>query len=337
MEKDILQRVPKVELHCHLDGSISMACLEKMAKKDGYPLENLAKVRAPKKCQNLQAYLDSFDAVLPLLQSEENLTMAAYDLVEQVSAENVRYLEIRFAPLLHTHQGLNVAQIVDAVCRGIKQGIKDYAVEVNLIISAMRHHSNERNLDLVEKVSALNHARVVGFDYAGDERDDLGERGAVVALAKDQQFQITLHAGECGCAHHVVEAIHLGATRIGHGVAIKDHPQILDICVQNGILLEICPTSNLQTNAIDTIENYPYPLFVEKKVKFCVNTDNRTVSNTSLTNEYAWLHEHFGFDLPMMQKTNMDAIQASFASEATKQRIQRELEYGFQEMMKKIK
>lgn len=337
MEKDILQRVPKVELHCHLDGSISMACLEKMAKKDGYPLENLAKVRAPKKCQNLQAYLDSFDAVLPLLQSEENLTMAAYDLVEQVSSENVRYLEIRFAPLLHTHQGLNVAQIVDAVCRGIKQGIKDYAVEVNLIISAMRHHSNERNLDLVEKVSALNHARVVGFDYAGDERDDLGERGAVVALAKDQQFQITLHAGECGCAHHVVEAIHLGATRIGHGVAIKDHPQILDICVQNGILLEICPTSNLQTNAIDTIENYPYPLFVEKKVKFCVNTDNRTVSNTSLTNEYAWLHEHFGFDLPMMQKTNMDAIQASFASEATKQRIQRELEYGYQEMMKKIK
>ena len=337
MEKDILQRVPKVELHCHLDGSISMACLEKMAKKDGYPLENLAKVRAPKKCQNLQAYLDSFDAVLPLLQSEENLTMAAYDLVEQVSAENVRYLEIRFAPLLHTHQGLNVAQIVDAVCRGIKQGIKDYAVEVNLIISAMRHHSNERNLDLVEKVCSMQQARVVGFDYAGDERDDLGERGEVVALAKNKQLQITLHAGECGCAHHVVEAIHLGATRIGHGVAIKDHPQILDICVQNGILLEICPTSNLQTNAIDTIENYPYPLFVEKKVKFCVNTDNRTVSNTSLTNEYAWLHEHFGFDLPMMQKTNMDAIQASFASEATKQRIQRELEYGYQEMMKKIK
>ena len=124
----------------------------KNGKKDGYPLENLAKVYAPKKCQNLQAYLDSFDAVLPLLQSEENLTMAAYDLVKQVSLENVRYLEIRFAPLLHTYQGLSVSQIIDAVCLGIEQGMQDYEVEVNLIILAMRHHSNERNLDLVEKV-----------------------------------------------------------------------------------------------------------------------------------------------------------------------------------------
>ncbi|WP_171335488.1 adenosine deaminase [Enterococcus cecorum] len=333
MEKALLQRVPKVELHCHLDGSISMACLEKMAKKDGYPLENLAKVHAPKKCQNLQAYLDSFDAVLPLLQSEENLTMAAYDLVEQVSRENVRYLEIRFAPLLHTHQGLSVSQILDAVCLGIEQGMQDYEVEVNLIISAMRHHSNERNLDLVEKVCSMQQARVVGFDYAGDERDDLGERGEVVALAKNKQLQITLHAGECGCAHHVVEAIHLGATRIGHGVAIKDDLKALDLCVQKGTLLEICPTSNLQTNAVDTIENYPYPLFVEKKVKFCVNTDNRTVSNTSLINEYALLNQYFGFDLSMMQKTNIDAIQASFAHPTTKERICRELKQKYQELM----
>lgn len=336
MEKAVLQRVPKVELHCHLDGSISMACLEKMAKKDGYPLENIAKVRAPKKCRNLQAYLDSFDAVLPLLQSEENLTIAAYDLVEQVSSENVRYLEIRFAPLLHTHQGLSVTQIIDAVCLGIEQGMQDYDVEVNLIISAMRHHSNERNIELVEKVSLMQQARVVGFDFAGDERDDLGERGEVVTFAKEKRFHITLHAGECGCAHHVVEAIHIGATRIGHGVAIKDDTKTLDWCVQNDILLEICPTSNLQTNAVDTIENYPYPIFVDKKVKFCVNTDNRTVSNTSLTNEYALLHEHFGFDLSMMKKTNIDAIQASFANQTTKERIRCELENKYQELMQEI-
>lgn len=336
MNKELLQQVPKVELHCHLDGSISMACLEKMAQKDGYPIENLAKVRAPKKCQNLQAYLDSFDAVLPLLQSEENLTMAAYDLVEQVSLENIRYLEIRFAPLLHTHQGLSVSQIIDAVCLGIEQGMQDYDVEVNLIISAMRHHSNERNLDLVERVSMMQQARVVGFDYAGDERDDLGERGKVVSLARKNQFQITLHAGECGCAHHVAEAIYLGATRIGHGVAIKDDPKALELCVQNGTLLEICPTSNLQTNAVDKIENYPYPLFVEKKVKFCVNTDNRTVSNTSLTNEYALLQKHFDFDLSMMKKSNIAAIQASFATPITKEKIQRELEEEYQKWMKKL-
>ena len=105
------------------------------------------------------------------------------------------------------------------------------------------------------------------------------------------------------------------------------------MCVQKGTLLEICPTSNLQTNAVDTIENYPYPLFVEKKVKFCVNTDNRTVSNTSLMNEYALLNQYFGFDLSMMQKTNIDAIQASFAHPTTKERICRELKQKYQELM----
>src|SRR5699024_12822213 len=109
--------------------------------------------------------------------------------MEQVSLKNVCYLKTRFAPLLHTHQGLSVSQIIDAVCLGIEQGMQDYDVEVNLIISAMRHHSNERNLDLVERVSMMQQARVVGFDYAGDERDDLGERGEVVVLAKNKQLQ----------------------------------------------------------------------------------------------------------------------------------------------------
>lgn len=321
MDAKLIQALPKVELHCHLDGSISMPTLEKLALKDGYPLENLQKAQAPKKCTNLQAYLDSFDAVLPLLQSEENLTIAAFDLIEQVASENVRYIEIRFAPLLHTRKGLTLAQVMQAVLKGIEQAQRQYEVVANVLVCALRHHENSRNLQMVREVAALHAAKIVGFDYAGDERDALGDRKKVVQEAKNQQLCITLHAGECGCAHHVVEAIHLGATRIGHGVAIKDDEQAIALCKEKGVTLELCPTSNVQTNAVDCIDNYPFPYFLDQRVKMSINTDNRTVSNTTLTKEYQLLATHFQLTLAQMKQLNLDALNASFADLSVKESI----------------
>lgn len=329
MNAELIQALPKVELHCHLDGSVSMATLKKLAIKDGYPLENLQKAQAPKKCANLQAYLDSFDAVLPLLQSEENLRMAAFDLIEQVAKENVRYIEIRFAPLLHTRAGLSLAQVMTAVLKGIRLAQEQYEVRANLLVCALRHHENERNLQMVHEIAALQQAQIVGFDYAGDERDALGHRKAVVQAAKAHQLQITLHAGECGCAHHVVEAVQLGATRIGHGVAIKDDLAAIELCKAKNVLLELCPTSNLQTNAIDCIEHYPFPYFLAQELKMAINTDNRTVSNTTLTKEYQLLVTHFQLTLAQMKQLNVDAIDASFADEETKKAVKDLIEQAY--------
>ncbi|HCS93252.1 MAG TPA: adenosine deaminase [Bavariicoccus seileri] len=322
MQRDQIKILPKVELHCHLDGSIRLETLKRLAEKDGVPVASVEAVHAPKKCLSLQDYLDSFDAVLPLLQLEENLRLASYDLIEQVALENVSYIEIRFAPLLHQRKGLTVAQIISAVCDGITAAQEKYAVKANVLVSGMRHHSQERNNELLNEIKELHNSRVVGFDFAGNEEDHGNLKlKSCIKKGLNSGLRLTLHSGECGCSHNVLEAIELGAERIGHGVAIKDDPAIMAVCRDKGTLLELCPTSNLQTNAIDSWEDYPFRLFLAQQLKCCINTDNRTVSQTSLTDEYEKLAEHFDLTYDEMKELNLNAIEGSFADEKTKKEI----------------
>lgn len=327
-----IQSLPKVELHCHLDGSVSVTTLKKLAKKEGISSELLERVHAPKKCLNLKEYLERFDIILPLLQSEENLTIAAYDLIEQASEDNVCYIEIRFAPLLHQEKGLTVEQIIRAVRRGILKAQEQFDVHANLLISALRHHPEQENIQLINSINQLNTGEVVGFDFAGDEQEISNEKiKSCVHHATNMDLKITLHSGECGCEQNVVEAIHLGAVRIGHGVAIKDHPAIMTFCAEKGTLLELCPTSNIQTNAIERWEDYPLRRFIENHVKCCINTDNRTVSQTTLTNEYCLLVKYCQLSYSEMKTLNLDAIAGSFADEKLKNRLIEQIETSYAE------
>ncbi|KAF1299412.1 adenosine deaminase [Enterococcus sp. JM4C] len=322
LDHKTIQSLPKVELHCHLDGSVPLDTLKKLARKEGLDEELLARATAPKKCADLREYLESFDIILPLLQSEENLAIAAYDLIEQVSKENVCYIEIRFAPLLHQQQGLQVEQIIQAVVDGIKKAQQTFDVRANLIISAMRHHTDQQNADLVSRLKSMIEPAVVGFDFAGDEQQNGNDKiSATTTLALNAGLGLTLHSGECGCAQNVVEAIQLGATRIGHGVAIRNSPEVMKICAETKTLLELCPTSNLQTNAIPDWDAYPLRLFIDNGVACCINTDNRTVSETTLTHEYALLASHCQLTVAEMKQLNINAINGSFASDLVKKEL----------------
>ncbi|MDH6363908.1 adenosine deaminase [Enterococcus sp. PF1-24] len=322
LNQETIQALPKVELHCHLDGSIQMATLEKLAKKENLPLAELKKAVAPKKCHDLKEYLASFDVVLPLLQSAENLQLAAYDLVEQAVRDNICYLEIRFAPLLHQKKGLAVPQIIQAVLTGIQAAQKEHEIHVNLLISAMRHHEEAANLELINSIKQLQADAVVGFDFAGDEQQVGNENiKNCTDSALAAGLKLTLHSGECGCPHNVVEAIHLGATRIGHGVAIKDSPDAMVQCKKNQTLLELCPTSNIQTNAISDWSEYPLRFFLKEGINCCINTDNRTVSQTNLVNEYSLLVKHCQLSFAEMKQLNLNAIEGSFAEEKVKQAV----------------
>lgn len=322
LTKEKIKILPKAELHCHLDGSISLATLKKLAIKENVPIETIDKVVAPKKCYDLKEYLESFDIVLPLLQTEENLTLASYDLVEQVGKENVCYIEIRFAPLLHQQKGLSIEQIIRAVTKGIFEAQKKYDVHVNLLISAMRHHTEQDNIALINSIKEINSDLVVGFDFAGDEKIGANEEiKDVTSLAIQSGLNLTLHSGECGCVQNVIEAVQLGATRIGHGVAIKDSEEAIDYCIENDVLLELCPTSNIQTNAIEDWADYPLRLFLDKGVKCSINTDNRTVSQTTLSQEYELLLEHCQLTFSEMKQLNVNAINASFATPLLKEQL----------------
>lgn len=322
LTREKIKQLPKIELHCHLDGSISMETLRKLALKENVPLMALEKVRAPKKCLDLKEYLESFDVVLNLLQEEENLELAAYDLVKQVGEENVRYIEIRFAPLLHQRNNLSVEQIIQAVMEGINKAQQEFDVQVNLLVSAMRHHQTTENIALIDSINQLQDHSVVGFDFAGDEKAVSNEQiKDVVSVAKTSKLNITLHSGECGCIQHVIEAVEMGATRIGHGVAIKDSVEAMTYCANQQVLLELCPTSNIQTNAIETWEDYPFRLFLDHHILCSINTDNRTVSDTTLTNEYFLLATHANLTLAEMKQLNLNAIEASFSSVEEKEKL----------------
>ncbi|MBO0451591.1 adenosine deaminase [Candidatus Enterococcus murrayae] len=334
MKKETIRSLPKIELHCHLDGSIQIGTLEKLAKKAGIPLNSLTKAIAPKKCHHLKEYLESFDCILPLLQSEENLTLAAYDLIEQAAEETIRYIEIRFAPLLHQEQGLSIEQVLRAVCRGIQHAQKQFDVQANLLISALRHHSNAANQQLIDTVTQLNSETIVGFDFAGDEQAISNEKIKPAAdYASASGLKLTLHSGECGCAQNVVEAIRLGAVRIGHGVAIKSDTAIMDYCAKKGTLLELCPTSNIQTNAIKEWADYPLRKFLTHNVKCCINTDNRTVSQTTLTEEYLLLATHCQLSYLEMKRLNLNAIEGAFASQQLKDQLVQQINSGYADVI----
>lgn len=330
MQKEIVHQLPKVELHCHLDGSVPMETLKKLAEKQQFDMALLDQVVAPEKCKDLVDYLKGFDIIQQLMQTYEQLEESAYATAEAAALENVRYMELRFAPLLHTEAGLTVPEIIAAVSEGIHRAMKQYNIVVNLLICGMRQHSNDVNLTMLSEIMKMEKKLMAGFDMAGPEPDGANDHvEPLTALATENGLQITLHAGECGCAHNVVQAIHLGAKRIGHGIAIQTDEAAQALCVEKGTVIEMCPTSNIQTNAVNSWEDYPLLDFLEKGINCCINTDNRTVSNTALTREYMLLAEHFGINYATMKLLNLNGLAGAFTTEEVKTQLSTVIEKDY--------
>ena len=243
-----IEKLPKIELHCHLDGSISMQTIRRLAQEAGIKLpvsddDLRQKITAPQDAESLMDYLAPFDFVLPMLQTEAALELAAYDILDQAQQDNIRYMEIRFAPTLHTSGGLTLAQVVAAVTRGLAAGERDFQVKANALLCGMRHESVDSVLTVVDLFADGGLTHLAGFDLAGVEADGFPEAFApVLEKVKANGIPLTLHAGECGCAQNVLGAVEAGASRIGHGVALKDIPESWPSLVADKITVEMAPT-----------------------------------------------------------------------------------------------
>lgn len=337
LRKSDIQSFPKAELHCHLDGSILPETLQKIAKAQGLIIsEDLNEVKshmqAPQTCQNLVDYLTCFDYVLPYLQTEIALEMAAFDVMEQSAKDGIRYIEIRFAPSLSMRKGLSVEQTIYAVAKGIAEAEKKYNIFGNILVIGMK----TGELDLIQHIFSetltLNHGKVVGFDLAGAESDFfMDEYKDVLTVVTDSgSVPLTLHAGECGCIHNVFSAIESGATRIGHGIALKGDKTAQQEFAKHDVCIEGCPTSNVQTRAIETIKDYPLSEWLENDVTFCINTDNKTVSNTTLSKEYDLLRTELALSEENFRQLNKNAMTYSFAESGLKKYILKEMtDYSF--------
>ena len=325
----------KTELHCHLDGSLSLPIIRQLAAMANIDLpasdeELKHHVTAPAHCENLLDYLEAFDYIRPLLQTKEALTLAAYDVAKQAALENVVYIEVRFAPELSMDQGLTVPETIDAVCEGLRQAQDEFGIVAKALVCGMRQSDQELTSHILEEANQVSDQDFVGFDFAGDEHHYPPQAiDALIQQVKSYNRPMTLHAGECHCPANVVQSMAYGIKRNGHVTLLADEPELLKEFVKNGVTGELCLTSNLQTKAATTMEDFPYLKMKEAQAHISINTDNRTVSDTDLTKEYALYHRHFHTTPADFYQHNVDAIQASFASDEEKQELLTKLEKAY--------
>lgn len=321
-----LKMLPKVELHCHLDGSVRPETILELAKKDGvelptYNLEDLkAYLQVPDDCPSLKVYLERFSLPNAVMQTRDNIHRITDELLSDVAADGVKYIEIRFAPRLHMAKGLTFDQIVESVLSAIHTAPKKHGIYANLILCCMRHEDVKHSIEVVESGRKFLGKGVVAVDLAGNEHDYPPElHKAAFDLAKDYGYHITVHAGETGIGENVEKSIQLlHAERIGHGLFCKNVPSAYDLVKSEQIPLEMCPVSNLHTKAVPSYKEHPIGDFYKDHVFVTINTDNMTVSNITQTGEYEHLAKNFDFNEDIFKEIYLKSVEASFASNEVK-------------------
>lgn len=319
----------RVELHCHLDGSLNIDFVDRMLRKQGIIIERTEleeKLKVKPDCTSLTEYLEKFDLPLQCLQTKEGLEQAAYELVMDAAKDNVAYLEVRFAPMLSTEKGLTCTEVIDSVVRGLKKGERESGTYAYAIVCAMRHHSLEQNLEMLQAAKPFVGKGVCALDLAGDESGFPTNLFRELFLqAKEWKIPFTIHSGECGSVDNIREAIALGAKRLGHGIALEKSPELRQLCKEKGIGIEMCPTSNLQTKAVEDFNSYPLKQFLEEGLLVSVHTDNRTVSGTTMEQEEKLVKKELQISDEMWLQCTKNAIRTAFASEEIKQKLMEEL------------
>lgn len=318
MLKSELEHLKKLELHCHLDGSLSLGCVRELLGREVQKEE----LQVSEDCRSLAEYLQKFDLPLECLQTEKGLEAGAYDFIKEVAKEKIQYVETRFAPVLSKRQGLSNQQIIAAVLRGLKRGKEDFGVSAQVITCVMRHRSKEENLEMLKAAREFLGQGVCAADLAGDEASyPMQDFMDIFAEARRMGIPFTLHAGECGNVDNITDSIRCGAKRLGHGIAMRKHTSVQELCKEKKIGIELCPISNQQTKAVTCLEEYPIREFLDAGLLVTLNTDNRMVSNTTITKEIEFVQKHFGIRDEEIIQMLRNAVEVSFAPEEEKERM----------------
>jgi adenosine deaminase len=317
-----MPRFPKVELHLHLDCSLSYAAVSRLAPeitREEYDAEFIA----PPQCASLADFLTRAPRGFQLMQTEDALRIVTEDVFEQLRADGVIYAELRFAPLLHTCQGLTPEAVVEAVDRATEQSIRATGIEARLILCTLRQFSSEQSLQTAQLVELFQGSRVVALDIAGDETGfPIEPHIPAYRFAIENGLHRTAHAGEARGADSVWETLRFFApTRIGHGVRSVEDPALVAHLRARRIHLEVCPSSNVQTRTFPTYTEHCVDQLYRDGVSIGINTDARTITNVTLEQEYARLHEHFGWGDDELMNCNRAALGAAFIDDSLRDRL----------------
>jgi adenosine deaminase len=267
-----------------------------------------------KKRGTLEEYIARFDITLSVMQTPDSLKRIAYELIEDVAAENVRYLEVRYSPILHTSLGMTLDRAVESVRDGLNQGEKDFGVKSGIIICGIRHISPEASLKLADLCVRYKNKGVVGFDLAGAEENfPAKDHREAFYMILNHNINATIHAGEAFGPSSIHQAIHYcGAHRIGHGTRLKEDKDLMQYVNDNRITMEICLTSNWHTYSIRSLKQHPIRFYYDQGIRVTLNTDNRLMSNTTLTKEFGVARDLFDFTLHDFREVTIIAMKAAF-------------------------
>ncbi len=329
--EEIIKSVPKVLLHDHLDGGVRPQTVIELAKEIGYnklPTEDPVELgewfhRGANK-GNLVEFLQGFEHTCAVMQTKEALERIAYEMMEDMKNDGVCYVETRFAPILHLENGLHYDDVINAVLNGLEKGKKDFGVGYGLLLCGMRNMAN--SLEIAELAVNYRRRGVVGFDLAGEEGGYPPKKHLeAFQYIQRENFNITIHAGEAFGKESIWQAIQIcGAHRIGHAtrltedITLDDEGNIIGLgdlaqyILDKRIPLEICLLSNIHTGAIDKLENHPFMTFFKSKFRVFLNTDDRLMSDTTLTNEYVTAAKYWDISLDDIEKMNINAMKSAF-------------------------
>ncbi len=306
--------IPKIVLHIHLDGSLDLELAYKWLVEDGYDYsfsEALEKLRVDKECRSLNQYLEKFDLPCKLLNSYERLKEASKSLFLKLEKEGVVYAEVRFAPIKHVNNKLNINRAVEAVLDGMNEVLKNKKMYGGLILCCMRDASVEDNLKTVELAKKYSSLGVVGIDLAGAEAlYETKNFKYIFDKAKEENIPFTIHAGEADGISSIQSALEFGACRLGHGIKAVEDNNMIEKLKKENILLEVCVTSNYQTEAVKGI--HPIEKLYKKGVKISINTDNDTVSGIDIISEYKYILANTNLTIEDIIKCNYDSIDFIF-------------------------
>ncbi len=319
-DRDFFSRLPKTDLHVHLDGSMRAETILDLAETDGIDLGVSSAdalndlIGVGKKHDSLESYLTGFKITLKVLQTKKSLYRAAFELAEDAKTENIEYMEVRFSPILHTEKRLAPTTILESVLEGLRDAERAFGIRSGVIICGIRNMSPTVSLRLAELAVAFKNRGVVGFDLAGNEynypaKDHLDAFNLILS----NNVNVTIHAGEAYGPESIHQALHYcGAHRLGHGTRLREDGDLLNYVKDHRIPMEICVSSNTQTGTVQSIDTHPFKFYQDLGLRVTLNTDNRLITNTTMTDEYFLVAKHFDLRPREILDIVMSGVKSSF-------------------------
>lgn len=318
-----IQALPKTNLHTHMEGCVRVQTVLDLAREQGISLgvrddqvADAMQVTGQEK--SLGDYLAKVTFTQPVMKNAAALRRICFEAAEDAAHTNVRYYELRAGPTIHVTPTLSLHQVIEAMLAGLADAERKYEITCRLIVAALRHDPAEKSIALAQAALDFRGQGVVGFDLAGDEAlyPAVRHREAF-EIARGGGLGITVHAGEASDSREVIYAVEtLSATRIGHGAHSIEDPGVVDMLRERGITLEICPTSNVHTCAVSSIEAHPLPEFLAQGIRITIGDDDPVTSRTNMSRELALLQQQFGMNLATLRSFQVNGMECSFLENA---------------------